>query len=276
MLVACGEKARDFVLLQEASPGVIHTELLDAGGRVSAAKLVPLDCPVKHGSNDVVVAIRRGRAPAIFDFVEVAQNIRDSDLIEPLRSEDDPEAFQKGAGKASAGLLACVKVPIILLASYIEAVINLYLSFAFGAQEFKKIDELSIFKKWTSVPARRIPSYSFDRESEVFKTFESLVECRNSIAHMRPEFMVDGKIIHAGNGQLLVDVSHKSIMRWIRLPLELVDMMSAQDKSDAGQALRSVSDVWDVSQGWDERLSFYVKQYAEGQGERRFSSWPLI
>lgn len=167
-------------------------------------------------------------------------------------------------------------VLIILLASYIEAVINLYLSFAFGPEEFKRIDEFSIFKKWTSVPARRIPSYRFDRESEVFKAFESLVECRNSIAHMRPEFMVDGKIIHGGNGQPLIDVSHKSIMRWIRLPLELVDMVSAQDKSDAGQALRSVSDAWDVSQGWDERLSFYAKQYAEGQGERRFSSWPLI
>lgn len=133
---------------------------------------------------------------------------------------------------------------IVLLSSYIEAVINIYLAFAFEPQEFAEIDKLSIFKKWTSVPQRRIPAYRFDREGEVFRAFELLVECRNSIAHMRPEFMEDDKVIHAGNGQPLFAVSHKSIMRWIRLPLELVGIVSSQDKSDAGGALKSVSDAW--------------------------------
>ena len=105
----------------------------------------------------------------------------------------------------------------------------------------------------------------------MFKEFEKLVQCRNAIAHMRPEFSVGDKVIHKGNGQPLLAVSHKSIMKWTRLPLELVGIVSAQDKSDAGEALRSVSDAWDVSHGWDERLAFYAKQYAEGRGERHFS-----
>ncbi|MBI3549872.1 MAG: hypothetical protein HY078_12615 [Elusimicrobia bacterium] len=165
---------------------------------------------------------------------------------------------------------------IILLSSYIEAVINIYLAFAFEPKEFEGIDRLSILKKWTNVPARRISSYRFDRTGEVFENFEALVGCRNSIAHMRPEFSVDDKIIHAGNGQPLLAVSHKSIMRWIRLPLELVEIVSTQDRSDAGKALRSVSDAWDVSHGWDERLAFYSKQYAEGRGKQRFTSLPRL
>lgn len=163
---------------------------------------------------------------------------------------------------------------IILLSSYIEAVINIYLAFAFESQEFEEIDWLPILKKWTDVPARRIASYRFDRTGELFKEFERLIQCRNAIAHMRPEFSIDDKVIHKGNGQSLVAVSHKSIMRWTQLPLELVGIVSTQDKSDAGEALRSVSDAWDVSHGWDERLAFYAKQYAEGRGEKHFSYWP--
>lgn len=166
-------------------------------------------------------------------------------------------------------------VIVILIASYLEAIINVYFAFAFNADELEAIDRKPLIEKWTKMPARRLPSYTFDETGDLFANLKALVACRNALVHMRPEFSVDDKVIHGGNGHPLEVVSHEMIMKWAKLPLDLVDNIKKQDKSDAGDTLSSVSDVWMASQGWDDRLKFYQEQYASGRGKKHFSGYAL-
>lgn len=88
---------------------------------------------------------------------------------------------------------------------------------------------------------------------------------------MKPEFSVDEAVIHSGNYGPLESVSHESIIRWVQLPLALVNNIRAQDKSDAGDSLMTTSDAWEVSSGWEERIKFYRLKYAKWNGPWRYS-----
>lgn len=158
----------------------------------------------------------------------------------------------------------------ILISSYIEAVANLYLTFALPSAAFKAVDYESVHTKWTEVPARRLPSYSVTEK--LSGDLASLVKSRNAIAHMKPEFSVGEQIIHTGNSGPLESITHDAIMCWSRLPLDLVNNVRCQDKSDAGNSLDMVSDAWEASTGWDDRLTYYREQYAQGRGKRLFPS----
>lgn len=159
-------------------------------------------------------------------------------------------------------------VLIILLASYAEAVINLYFAFAFDAATLKKFDRKSILTKWSKSPAQRVPNYTLD--TQLYDALKELVDCRHAIAHMQPEFS-QGDVAHRGNYGPLEAVNHERIMRWARLPLELVDNIRAQDKSVAGDSLSSTSDVWAACQGWDDRLKFYRDKFSAWNGPWRFT-----
>lgn len=149
----------------------------------------------------------------------------------------------------------------ILLASYIEAVINLYCAFAFNdPEQLRLIDKMSLIDKWVVVPSFRVPSYAFDKSGPLYQDLQSLVKCRNALVHMRPQFSLGDELIHEGNVGHLEKISHESVMRWAVLPLKLVDQIELHDKSDAGDSLSSVSHAWIVSRDWNERLTFFTKK----------------
>lgn len=152
----------------------------------------------------------------------------------------------------------------LLIASYIEAIANVYLSFRRDAEQFGKIERSSILEKWSSIPASFVPGYRLDPSSDLFVELKALKECRNGIVHMRPLFEVDGDPIHPGNTHALEAISHESVMRWITLPERLVENIRKFDKTDDAQQLHVRSDVWELRIDWDERTKWLRQRRAEG------------
>ena len=154
-------------------------------------------------------------------------------------------------------------VVIMLVAGYIEALINLYCSFRLDPKQLDAMDRLPIPEKWSAVPSFCEPSYQLDKSRELYNDLRNLIKCRNAIVHMRPQFKVGGEIVHHGNGAPLEAVSHDSLMKWISLPLRLAQNLKKYDKSDDGQRLYFVSDVHSLSRDWNVRLQFHCKRERE-------------
>ena len=156
----------------------------------------------------------------------------------------------------------------LLLASYTEAVINMYCAFGFAPDQLRVIDRMPVVDKWTTAPSFRVKSYVFDKSGELYADLRSLVKCRDAIVHMRPQYSVDDELVHSGNAAALEKISHESVMKWIMLPGKLVDLIKAQDKSFAGDTLQSISDVWELSQDWQTRLAFYRDRLRKKKEEK--------
>ena len=96
-------------------------------------------------------------------------------------------------------------VIVILVASYLEAVINTYFAFKFRTEQLNALRNFSLLEKWTVGPSLVAPQYKLDRKSETFRDLKDLIHARNDIVHMRPEFRREGVLIHKGNA---VQIAH--------------------------------------------------------------------
>lgn len=153
----------------------------------------------------------------------------------------------------------------LLIAGYIEAIANVYLSFRCDAEKFKEVERLPLLRKWESVPAAFVPGYRLDPASAIYRELGALIECRNGIVHMRPKFEVDGVACHPGNTQALETISHELVMKWITLPERLIEHVKNFDKTDDAQQLHFRSDVWELKIDWEERVKWIRRRREAGK-----------
>ncbi len=150
-------------------------------------------------------------------------------------------------------------VLVLLLASYLEALINLYCSFKFNREQFEALEKMPVIEKWTTIPTFTVPSYDLDKSKDLYKNLKDIFSCRNGIVHMRPEFSVDEHLIHPGNASVLQRITHDSMMEWLKVPLALIQNLGAHDNShDAGSFL-AVSEAHDVSGNWQDFINRLIK-----------------
>lgn len=91
-----------------------------------------------------------------------AVSIPHAALVAAIRREMDDylshlaelEVLQKSQAPDHPDLDERRTVLIILLSVYLEAIINLYYSFAFAPGEFKEVDRKSVQTKWSTIPAK--------------------------------------------------------------------------------------------------------------------------
>src|SRR6266540_4404349 len=54
-------------------------------------------------------------------------------------------------------------VIVVLIASYLEAIINTYYAFKFRTEQLNALRNFSLFEKWTVGPSLATPGYKMDR-----------------------------------------------------------------------------------------------------------------
>lgn len=142
----------------------------------------------------------------------------------------------------------------LLLASFIEAIANLFSSFSFSPEQLASIDRMSVVEKFAVVPSFKLKSYAFDRSGALYHDLKSIVKFRNAFVHMRPEFSLEDKRIHKGNVDDLDVLTHAALLKWMSLPNRLVRHLESHDRSGVGSTMVSVSDAWEIDQDWQARL----------------------
>jgi len=159
-------------------------------------------------------------------------------------------------------------VLVVLLASYLEAIINTYYAFKFRTEQLNALRNFSLMEKWTIGPSLAAPEYKVDRHSQTFRDLKDLIRARNDIVHMRPEFRREGALIHKGNAVQTAHTSHESLLRWAHLPNVLVKHLGEHDTSEDFHAFERVSGIWKLTKDWELRLASHKDEAHKQRAER--------
>jgi hypothetical protein len=130
---------------------------------------------------------------------------------------------------------------IVCVASYIEALVNHYLSCRLSSEHFALLDKSNVMEKWTVVPSLFIPRYSFSTVDSLYMDLDALVKRRNGIAHAKPPVIEKGKKVRRGK-QPRNDIEHDQVLNWIKLPDRLIEHLRSNDKSHDFQLFDS--SIW--------------------------------
>lgn len=135
-------------------------------------------------------------------------------------------------------------VVILLLATYTEALINLYLSLKMGPEEFAKAEKMPLIKKWSSCPAQFNKDYSLSGDPGLEADLESLIQCRREVVHMTPEVTAGGETVHSGRRIVISPNNHELILKWAKVPLRLVNILTTFDRSGEAMMFKVTSGVF--------------------------------
>jgi hypothetical protein len=149
-------------------------------------------------------------------------------------ANDDPDLQAETCDAVETAKLAL----IVLLASYIEAVSNLYLSMKLDTAQFELVERSSLLDKWLTVPSFFLPGYQFPAGTSLHEDLVTLIKRRNGIVHPKPELSRDGKVIHRGNLPAS-EVEHGKVKKWLTLPKRLADHLHQYDHSQDGEGFFS-------------------------------------
>jgi hypothetical protein len=135
---------------------------------------------------------------------------------------------------------------IILAATYVEALANLYLSIKLDAEQFAAVDRLELVAKWRSIPSLLLPGYSLPKGGAILGDLKKLVSQRNAVAHMKPRITKSGDVIQEGNLPKKIRI-HSQIERWDRLPDTLVENLGKYDGSPEYGKFKVLSSIDDYA-----------------------------
>jgi hypothetical protein len=135
---------------------------------------------------------------------------------------------------------------IILAATYVEALANLYLSIKLDAEQFAAVDRLEFVAKWTSIPSLFLPGYALPKGGAIFGDLKTLVNQRNAVVHIKPKITNSGNVIQEGNLPKKIQI-HSQIKRWDRLPDALVENLGKYDNSPEYGKFKVLSSIDDYA-----------------------------
>lgn len=125
---------------------------------------------------------------------------------------------------------------VMFIATFIEANLNLYLSFKLSRGQFKAVEQLGILEKATSLIEIAVPGYSVDRSASFFGDLRTLVATRNALQHLKPRITVREEILQDGfqPKHLQADRSDApQLQKWCGLPERIMDHILLSDRSTA-------------------------------------------
>jgi len=124
----------------------------------------------------------------------------------------------------------------VLIATFIEGVVNLYLSEKLSPEQFEAIESCKLLDKWTSIINMIEPSYALPKCERTYNLLAILISTRNSLVHMKPRIKDEKGIIQRGNNPTHLKNDHserKLISEWVELPGKLMENLAQKDQSFA-------------------------------------------
>lgn len=172
---------------------------------------------------------------ALDDAVADYQKVQDEVAKQPLLTEETatPELtmlhYALEQRRATALLLA---------ASCVEAVANLYLGFKATPEQFAVLERSTFLEKWTVVPSLFLSGYTFPKDGELYHDLKRLHARRNALAHLKEKVSLSGVVLHPGSLPESAGDEHVFVDRCRSLPERLVSHLASFDKTDALEAIR--------------------------------------
>jgi hypothetical protein len=106
-----------------------------------------------------------------------------------------------------------------------------------SADQYRIIERQSVLEKWIVVPSLVLPKYPVDRSGEVYAGLKALLQRRNQIAHLHSDVYEGDELIRKGKPLSFGDEDHGSMMKWLRLPAQLLSQLGDHDKSQEFELL---------------------------------------
>lgn len=122
---------------------------------------------------------------------------------------------------------------LLLAASCVEAVINLYLAFKATPEQFAVLERAAFLEKWTVIPSLFVPGYTFPKDGELYQDLKRLHARRNSLVHLKEKVSSGGVVLSPGSSPKSAADEHTFVARCRSLPERLVSHLASFDKSDA-------------------------------------------
>jgi hypothetical protein len=124
-----------------------------------------------------------------------------------------------------------------------ESLINTILAtecYAAGkVEQFNRVEQDNLLKKWTSTLKKICPQYELSRNSPIFQTLEFMHKQRNALAHYKVSLEVGDKTILDGSG--FQPFSYQEGTHWLRrffsLPYDLAENAHGRIQENATPAI---------------------------------------
>lgn len=120
---------------------------------------------------------------------------------------------------------------ILLAASCVEAVANLYLGLKATPEQFAVLERATFLEKWTVLPSLFISGYNFPKDSELYQDLKRLHARRNALAHLKEEVSFGGVVLHSGSLPESAGDEHVFVGRCQSLPERLLSHLASFDKT---------------------------------------------
>lgn len=122
---------------------------------------------------------------------------------------------------------------ILMAASCVEAVANLYLAMKTTPEQFAILDRVDFVGKWTVAPSFLVQNYTFPKGGQLYQDLNRLHQQRNRLAHLKEEVTVGKEVVHKGFHPINHGDDDAFLKRLRTLPVRLVTHLASFDKSDA-------------------------------------------
>jgi hypothetical protein len=122
---------------------------------------------------------------------------------------------------------------ILLAASCVEAVANLYLGFKATPEQFALLERATFLEKWTVLPSLFMSGYTFPKDGELYQDLKRLHARRNALVHLKEKVSLGGVVLHPGLLPESAGDEHIFVCRCRLLPERLVLHLALFDKTDA-------------------------------------------
>jgi hypothetical protein len=124
---------------------------------------------------------------------------------------------------------------VVLIATYIEAIVNFYLSQKMTTDQFDAIERCKLVDKWSGIIGMVVPGYKLKKGKELYSSLASLITTRNGLIHHKPKVRRMRVDIHQGSKLKHLDDNTQTdrilIRRWVRLPEDLLENLLEHDDS---------------------------------------------
>jgi hypothetical protein len=122
-------------------------------------------------------------------------------------------------------------VVILLAASCVESVANLWLGLKASAEQFAVLERATFIEKWTVVPSYFLEGYTFPKGDELYADLKILHSHRNALVHLKEEISKGGVLVHDGSLLKPTGDEHQFTLRCQTLARRLAEHLAQFDQS---------------------------------------------
>lgn len=140
---------------------------------------------------------------------------------------------------------------MLLAASCVEGLANLYLATKTTPEQFAVLERATPIEKWVVLPGLFLKDYTFPKDGELYHDLKGVIDRRNSLMHLKEEVTRGGEVIHEGKLPKKAGDEHAFIGRCATLPVRLVQHVTRFDLSSNVEHLGlTLSFAWEFSKMW--------------------------